>query len=245
MDEEYPDQGTEQDGQDLYPERAMPRASPSGATLAAGGRTPGDGRRPGRRGRGRAEPPARHPGGRARRRARRGARAAQGHPGRAQRGHRLDRSPGAARRRAGQARPGQVAGAGRRAGGGRPGDGGRAASGQARHPGDPGRPDQHRRDGGARVRLARRAQAGRGARGLRGSGGRPPVSRAARRAWRWRDGRAWTRARPPAGSPTCCCGPAPRTWWRPTWATASWPGRCGPTRGSPCWTGLTCGPWTR
>ena len=32
MDEEYPDQGTEQDGQDIYPERAMPRASPSGAT---------------------------------------------------------------------------------------------------------------------------------------------------------------------------------------------------------------------
>jgi hypothetical protein len=32
MDEEYPDQGTEQDGQEIYPERAMPRASPSGAT---------------------------------------------------------------------------------------------------------------------------------------------------------------------------------------------------------------------
>ena len=32
MDEEYPDQGTEQDGQDIYPERAMPRASPSDAT---------------------------------------------------------------------------------------------------------------------------------------------------------------------------------------------------------------------
>jgi hypothetical protein len=32
MDEEYPDEGTEQDGQDIYPERAVPRASPSGVT---------------------------------------------------------------------------------------------------------------------------------------------------------------------------------------------------------------------
>jgi hypothetical protein len=32
MDEEYPDEGTEQDGQDIYPERAMARASPDGAT---------------------------------------------------------------------------------------------------------------------------------------------------------------------------------------------------------------------
>jgi hypothetical protein len=32
MDEEYPDDGTEQDGQGIYPERVMPRASPSGAT---------------------------------------------------------------------------------------------------------------------------------------------------------------------------------------------------------------------
>ncbi len=29
-------------------------------------------------------------------------------------------------------------------------------------------------------------------------------------------GAAWTRARLPAGSPTCCCGPAPRTWSRST-----------------------------
>src|SRR5208282_2722960 len=51
-----------------------------------GGRPATDRRRPGRCGRGRAEPPAWHPGGRARRRARGSARAAQGHPGRAQRG---------------------------------------------------------------------------------------------------------------------------------------------------------------
>jgi hypothetical protein len=32
MDEEYPDEGTEQDSQGIYPERAMPRASPDGET---------------------------------------------------------------------------------------------------------------------------------------------------------------------------------------------------------------------
>ena len=86
--------------------------------------------------------------------------------------------------------------------------------------------------GRAGVRLARRAQAGRGAGGVRPGG-----------LTRGGPAPAWTRARPPAGSPTCCCGPAPRTWWRPTSATGSWPGRCAPTRGSPCWTGSTCGPW--
>ena len=63
--------------------------------------------------------------------------------------------------------------------------------------------------------------------------------------WSWRAGTPWTPGRPPAASPTCCCGPAPRTWWRPTWATASWPGRCAPTPGSRSWTGSTYGPWGR
>ena len=44
-------------------------------------------------------------------------------------------------------------------------------------------------------------------------------------------GAAWTRARRPAGSPTCCCAPARPRWSPSTSATASWPGRCAPIRG--------------
>ena len=46
-----------------------------------------------------------------------------------------------------------------------------------------------------------------------------------------RAGAASTPGRRPAGSPTSCCGPAPRRWSRSTSATASWPGRCAPTSG--------------
>ena len=68
-------------------------------------------------------------------------------------------------------------------------------------------------------------------------GGKLAGALAAFPALRWPAAAAWTRARPPAASPTCCCGPAPPRWWRWTWDTASSPGRCAATTGSPCWTG--------
>ena len=58
-----------------------------------------------------------------------------------------------------------------------------------------GRPDPD----APRLRLARRPQAGRRARGVRAARARASAA-----------GAAWTPAPPPAGSPTCCCGPAPR-----------------------------------
>ena len=48
--------------------------------------------------------------------------------------------------------------------------------------------------------------------------------------WPSPGGAAWTRARRPAASPTCCSGPGRRRWSRSTSDTASWPGRCAMTR---------------
>ena len=39
------------------------------------------------------------------------------------------------------------------------------------------------------------------------------------------------------GFTECCCAPGRRRWSRWTWATASWPGPCAATTGSPCSTG--------
>ena len=50
---------------------------------------------------------------------------------------------------------------------------------------------------------------------------------------------ASTPARRPVASPTCCCGAAPRRSSASTSATASSPGRCGPTSGSRCTTAPT------
>ena len=177
MNEEYPDQGLEGQDQDLDAERA--RVSRQRRTAGSSAGRPNldrHGRRPGGRGRGRAEPPGRSSGGGARRRARGGARAAQGHPGRGQRGHaltatraRLDaelvrRGLARSREQAGElVAAGRVAVAGQRAA--------KAATQVT-----PGRADQRRRHGRAGVRLPRRAQAGRGAGGVRpgGPGGGGP-----------------------------------------------------------------------
>ena len=70
--------------------------------------------------------------------------------------------------------------------------------------------------GAAAVRLARRDQAG--------------AMRCRRLAWRWPAGARSMWAPRPAGSPTACSRPGPRTWWRSTWPTASSIGGCARTR---------------
>ena len=92
---------------------------------------------------------------------------------------------------------------------------------EAGHPGGRRRGHPGRRGRERALRLPRRPQAGRRARRLRAA--RPGGRRAAG---------AWTPARPPAASPTCCCARAPRRWSPSTSATASSPGRCRPTTGS-------------
>ena len=110
---------------------------------------------------------------------------------------RVDRTAREARRRAGQAGPGQVTGEGRRTGRGRPGGGRGPAGGPAGHAGvpdapitvtDPPEPDYVSR-GGRKLAGALAAFAGSEGGGL-AVAGRP----------------AWTRGRPPGGSPTCCWG---------------------------------------
>ena len=58
MDEEYPDQGIEGQDQDLDPERAGQLPRRTAGRSAAAAEPAANGRRPGGRGHGRAEPPA-------------------------------------------------------------------------------------------------------------------------------------------------------------------------------------------
>ena len=105
----------------------------------------------------------------------------------------------------------------------------RGGGGQAGHRGHDRRGDRGaRRPGPARLRLARRAQAGRSAGGVRT--GRPRRQRTPLPGRRRLDRRLHRRAAARTGR---------ARWWPSTWGTASWPGRCRATSGSSCTTART------